>query len=168
MCLTFHFDVWQWGNEEVCRLFWNINTHTNEMRWNEMEKRNIKSTKTAHQLSVRIMWRRNKVVCWNKEMQRIEMKTLNIGNVFIVWKWMYVCVCGALPPWMRLYSDMFVQRYSISSRWLKPFNDFHTYGFRLHFICSAALNSQFKRVFTGVWPFDWLTPNNVGNSLNTI
>lgn len=88
-CLTMR----KWRSMSLVLEYQHTHTYKNEMQWNAMKWNGEKNTKTAHQLSVRIMWRRNKVVCWNKEMQRIEMKTLNIGNVFIVCKWMCVCVC---------------------------------------------------------------------------
>lgn len=127
MCLTFHFEFWQWGNEEVCRLFWkfNIHTHTqNEMKWNGKEKNNL-------QLSA-WMWKRNKVVCWNKEMQRIEMKTLNIGNVFIVCKWMW-CSATLNATWYA--------RAKIFNKFSMTFSYVRTW---IYFLFVAPPNPQYR------------------------
>lgn len=138
MCLTFHFEFWQWGNEEVCRLFWKFNIHTHTQ--NEMK---CKRKKNNLQLSA-WMWKRNKVVCWNKEMQRIEMKTLNIGNVFIVCKWMW-CSATLNATWYARAKifNKFSMTFSYGRIWI------------YFFICIATKSSI--PFLLGAWPFDWLT-----------
>lgn len=77
MCLTFSFHWrWQWGNEEVC-----YEQKHKRKEWHFLVLK-LKSTWcTIHG------WMQYKVGSWDKRndvKNWIEMKTLNIGNVFIV------------------------------------------------------------------------------------